>query len=303
MLWFAVFVVPVALVTQGVSAASPSPGVSQAVRLAIPIDADAPGIWSQAIAGAPSVGIIILNPSSGPGESVKGTYEQLVGEAQGKGIHVLGYVDTQWANGNVSLQQAEGSIDRYYAWYHVDGIMLDEANYSCDPAPLGFYSALYSYVKAKPAPGIVMLNPGEATGECYAAISDVLITFENNYASYLGGYVGGNWTAKYPASHFFHIVFDVPTSADMRQAISMAEARGAGWVYVTDLDNSNGNPYSAMPSYFDQEQAYFGGGVENQTHKDAGAIPTPIVLVLGVTAAGSILVVVRAKRNGVQAKD
>jgi hypothetical protein len=292
-LLFAVFVVPVALVTQGVSAASQPPGVSQSVRLAIPIDADAPGIWSQAIAGAPSVGIIILNPSSGPGESVKGTYEQLVGEAQAKGIHVLGYVDTQWANGKVSVQQAEASIDRYYAWYHVDGIMLDEANYSCDPAPLGFYTALYSYVKAKPAPGIVMLNPGEATGECYAAISDVLITFENDYASYLGDYVGGNWTAKYPASHFFHIVFDVPTAAGMQSVASLAGARGAGWLYVTNLNNSKGNPYSSLPSYYNQELAYLG-----QPGDPAPFLTrAPMIFILGLAAAGSVLVVVRRRKK------
>ncbi len=67
-----------------------------------------------------------------------------------------------------------------------------------------------------------MLNPGEATGECYAAISDVLLTFENDYAGYAVGYEGGNWTERFPADHFFHIVFDVPTVADMQNVISTA---------------------------------------------------------------------------------
>jgi hypothetical protein len=273
------------------------PGLSQAVRLAIPIDADAPGVWSQAIAGAPAVGIIILNPSSGPGERAKATYEQLVGEAQAKGITVLGYVDTQWANGKVSVQQAEGSIDRYYAWYHVDGIMLDEAHYGCDSGPLKFYSELHSYIKAKPVPGIVMLNPGEATGECYAAISDILITFENDYASYLGSYAGGNWTAKYPASHFVHIVFDVPTNQGMQNAVLLAKARGAGWLYVTNLDNSKGNPYSSLPSYFNQELAYLGQPGDPVGPYSAAAPMMPMMLILGLTAAGSVLVVVGRRKK------
>jgi hypothetical protein len=271
--------------------------MSQAVRLAIPIDVDAPGVWAQAIAGAPSVGIIILNPMNGPGERLETTYTRLVGEAQAKGITVLGYVFTQWANGNVSVQQAETSIDRYYAWYHVDGIMLDAANNSCDAAPFHFYSALYSHIKAQPGHRIVMLNPGQATGECYSTISDVLLTFENDYTSYLGKYVGENWTAKYPGSHFFHIVFDVPTAAEMQVVVSLAGARGAGWLYVTNLDNSKGNPYSSLPSYFRQELAYLGHPGDPAPPYSTAAPIVPIMLILGLTAAGSLFVVVGRRKK------
>ena len=288
MLGFVVF-----LVMQSVSA-SPSHAMSPALKLAIPIDADSPAVWSEAIAGAPSVGIIILNPANWPGEGVNATSARLVREAQAKGISVLGYVYTQWANGNVSVQQAERWIDHYYSWYHVDGIMLDEANNSCDAAPLHFYDTLYYYIKAEPGPTTVMLNPGEATGECYAAISDVLLTFENDYASYAVGYVGSNWTERFPAGHFFHIVFDVPTVADMQNVISTAVERGAGYVYVTNLNDSNGNPYSSLPSYFGQELAYV-EQLDYQTH--AHQTTTPILLILGLTAAGSAVVVAGVRKK------
>ena len=190
-------------------------------------------------------------------------------------------------------------IDHYYSWYHVDGIMLDEANDSCDAVPLHFYSTLYTYTKAKPGPGIVMLNPGKATGECYAAISDILLTFESDYASYLGSHAGANWTSKYTAGHFFHIVFDAPTVAEMQNAVSLATARGAGWVYVTNLDNSRGNPYSSLPSYFGQELEYLGQPVSHvQPHSAASPIaPMPIMLILGLTAAGSVIVVVGRRKK------
>jgi hypothetical protein len=290
-------VVLILLVAQSASGASPPQSPSQTVRLAIPIDssdANASAIWGEAIAGAPAVGIIILNPSSGPGASVDAEYARLSAEAQARGINVLGYVYTEWANGSVSVQQAEEWIDEYYSWYHVDGIMLDEANDTCNAQPLGFYTTLYNYVKAKPGPSIVLLNPGEATGECYAAISDLLLTFENDYANYSAGYVGASWTASFPPSHFFHIVLGVPTVADMQHAITAAVERGAGWVYVTNLDDAKGkNPYNSLPSYFGQELEYVGGVPQARTDQ----APTAIMLILGLTAAGSVAVVVGGRRK------
>jgi Spherulation-specific family 4 len=280
------------LATQGVSAGTPSHATTPSVRLAIPIDASDPETWFEAIAGAPLVGLIILNPSNGPGDGPDPSYARLVAGAQASGIIVLGYVYTQWANGNVSVSKAEGMIDAYHAWYHVDGIMLDEANDTCGLAPLSFYTTLYQYIKAEPGPAVVLLNPGKTTGECYAPISEILLTFEDDYSRYVTGYVGSAWTVDFSPSHFFHIVFDVPTVADMEAAISIAVARGAGWVYVTDLDNSNGNPYSALPTYFDQELAYV-GGMDYHAPKYPSAIP--VALILGLTAAGSALVVLRQR--------
>lgn len=282
------------LAMQSTPAAEASHFLSPTVRLAVPIDADSPAVWSKAIAGAPSVGIIILNLANGPGQEVEATYARLVGEAQAHGISVLGYVYTRWADGNVSIQQAEAWIDHYYSWYHVDGIMLDEANNTCDAVPLHFYETLYNYVKAEPGPTTVMLNPGVATGECYGAISDVLLTFENDYLAYAVGYVSSSWTAGFPASHFFHVVFDVPTVADMQSAVSTAVLRGAGWVYVTNLNDSNGNPYSTLPGYFGQELAYV-ELLHHQVH--ANQTTMPIALILGLTAAGSAVVLVRGKKT------
>lgn len=287
-------VVSVVLATSGVSAFDSRHWASPEIKLAIPIDADSPAIWSKAIAGAPSVGIIILNPANGPGGGPNSTYVRLVGEAQARGIRVLGYVYTQWANGNVSIGQAERWVNQYYSWYHVDGVMLDEANDSCDPTPVHFYRALYDYIKAEPGRDTVMLNPGEATGECYAAVSDILLTFENDYAAYSVGYVGSNWTSGYPPSRFFHIVFQVPSSAEMEDVISTAAVRGAGWVYVTDLNDSSGNPYSALPNYFGEELGYV-EQLDNPIH--VGQATIPMLLILGLTAAGSAVVVVGARRK------
>jgi hypothetical protein len=284
----------VLLVLEGAPAAKASSARPSMVRLAIPIDTDAPGAWLEAIAGAPSVGTVILNPENGPGANLDSGYAQLVRRAQSVGISVLGYVYTQWADGNVSAQQAEGWIDQYYTWYHVDGIMLDEANDTCASVPLRYYQTLYDYIKAKSPRATVMLNPGTAVGECYAQVSDVLLTFEDNYSSYLFGYAGSNWTAGYPPSHFFHIVFGVPTAAEMLGVVSMAVSRGAGWVFVTDLNDSDGNPYNSLPSYFGQEVSYV-AGLDHLSR--ASPIPMPALAIVGLTATGSVLLLVSARRK------
>jgi hypothetical protein len=292
-----VLVVSVVLAINGASTPGSPRLISPEIKLAIPIDADSPAIWSQAIAGAPSVGIIILNPANGPGAGPNATYARLVKEAQASGIEVIGYVYTQWADGKVSVPEAEHWVDQYYSWYHVDGVMLDEANDTCGPDPLQFYTALYDYVKAEPGLDAVMLNPGAATGECYAAISDVMLTFEGDYATYSVGYAGSNWTSSFPSSRFFHIVFQVPSVADMESVISTAMGRGAGWVYVTNLNDSSGNPYSSLPVYFGQEVAYV-EHLDGQTHSGQG--PMTMVLILGLTAAGSAAVVVGGRKKVVE---
>ena len=269
-------------------------GLPLLTRLAIPIDSSSASVWSEAMSGAPAVGIIILNPANGPGNGSDPGVAQLVARAQGKGISVLGYVYTEWADGNVSLQQAEGWIDHYYAWYHVDGIMLDEANDTCGPAAFGFYQALYAYVKSKPSPATVMLNPGKATGECYAGVSDVLLTFEDSYGVYLSDYHQNSWTTSFPPGHFFHIVLGVSTAVEMESVVITAIDRGAGWVFVTDLNVSSGNPYGSLPPYFDREVAYLSDG---NSAVGTSSSMLPAIVILGATASASALVVIRSRKK------
>jgi hypothetical protein len=60
---------------------------------------------------------------------------------------VLGYVSTNYTNGNRALVLSD--IDKYYAWYNIDGIFFDEGNTSCDSAPISTYKSYDSYIKSK----------------------------------------------------------------------------------------------------------------------------------------------------------
>jgi len=230
---------------------------SDAVHIFVPLYSDSVSVWSSAIGGSAATSAVFLNPSNGPGDSLKLNYLSLVRDAQARGVRVLGYVDTVWARGAVSISQAEAAIDKYYSWYGVDGIMFDEVTDTCASASVAYYTELYNFVKQKLGADIVVLNPGTFVGECYAKISDVLITFEDTYANYLT-YQQPDWVRNYPGSHFLHIIIDTPTSADMQNAIKLAMTRNVNGVYVTDRGAKGTNPYSSLPSYFDFEVSYLG---------------------------------------------
>lgn len=235
-----------------VSHASPVvPTVSE--RMAIPMYIDPGTAWTQADEGAPTVGILVMNPDSGPGTSQDAYYGNAVKAAQAKGMEVLGYVPTSYASGGVTVTHAEAWIGDYYAWYGVNGIFFDEVSDTCTSGNVSYYSTLYNFTKAEPGADLVILNPGDTPGSCYAAVSDILLTFEGNYSTYLSNYSGATWTSQYPPSHFWQVIYNASTLADMQDAVSLAENRGAGWVYVTDQGLPN--PYGELPAYLSQEIA------------------------------------------------
>lgn len=196
--------------------------------------------WTQLISGAPTVGLAIINPASGPGKKADPNYQQVIRDAHAAGIKVLGYVYTKYGARGSKTVKAE--IDKYYTWYGVDGIFLDEASNSC--AKLSYYQSLYNYVKKRGAQNLVVLNPGTNTEECYVNASDILITFEDDFAAYSAWSPSG-WEYNYPESRFWHLVLNT-SYADLPQAIALFKARHAGWVYVTP--DALPNPWDTLPA-------------------------------------------------------
>jgi len=227
---------------------------SSGVQIDVPMYSSSAAPWGSVVTASPTTGMVVLNPSDGPGAAPDPVYQALVMSSQLRGVSVVGYVPTTWANGSVSLTEAELWVDEYYSWYGVDGIMFDQVNDTCAPGPLSYYTSLYHYVKQLPGADTVVLNPGTRVGECYASISDVLVTFEDTYANFLS-YETPSWVNGYPGSHFLNIVLDTPAS-EMETAINLAVSRNADQVYVTDMGGNGTDPYSSLPTYFDLEVSY-----------------------------------------------
>jgi len=199
-------------------------------------------LWNQLDAGSPAVGLGIINPDSGPGQESNPDYVRQRAASGVRGVTILGYVHTSY--GARRQTDVMGDIDKYYAWYSVDGIFLDEVP-SADGSARSYYASLNQFIKSKGGQAVTVLNPGTRTDECFMEASDIIVTFEDTYARYLACALAG-WERHYPARRFWHIVHTTPSEAHMLEAVRLSKSRNAGWIYVTPATMPN--PYDTLPS-------------------------------------------------------
>jgi Spherulation-specific family 4 len=219
--------------------------------------------WAAMTAAASKISVTaILNPASGPG-SYDPTYAAAMTNLENAGGHVVAYVYTD--NGNATLATVEGEISTYISQYGslINGFFLD--GMFITPSTLSYYQSLDSYIKGRNASYTVIGNPGQpflngVSPSDYLSTADVFNIFEGpNTAPSPGapGFddypYGVNWFQSYPSNRFSNVIYDVPTSTAMVADLSKAVQLNAGYVYITD--QTGGNPYSQLPSYWDQEVA------------------------------------------------
>ena len=72
---------------------------------------------------------------------------------------------------------------KYKAWYGVTNIFLDEV--SSGSGQLAYYRQLADYVHSVNPGSAVMLNPGTYPDQQYMSVGDIVMVFENTYASYV----------------------------------------------------------------------------------------------------------------------
>lgn len=196
--------------------------------------------WQQLINSAGPVGLVVVNPSDGPGNSKDLNYERIINNLRSAGIKVIGYVYSSYGNRNVS--EVKSDIDKFFQWYTIDGIFVDEADNSS--SKVGYYSEIYNYIKQTYGNDkLVVLNPGTNTIEEYMNVSDIIITFEDDYQNYLSWTPSG-WENKYSPERFWHLIINT-SSANLKTAIDLSKERKIGWIYVTD-DNLP-NPWDTLP--------------------------------------------------------
>jgi hypothetical protein len=210
--------------------------------------------WDKLAAAAREVPLIaILNPDSGPGKAADANFVAAIKKVRDAGGRVIGYVSTDYNRGKRTLEVVKADIDKYYAWYAVDGIFLDEMTCDDIEANLIFYGALYSYVKEKAPAALVVGNPGCDTLEAYLArpAADLLVMFESN-ARFKKAKTGA-WARNYAASHFACMPYGIRRSDKMQECLALAAARNLGYVYVTDANEPN--PWNRLPAYWLAEVA------------------------------------------------
>jgi len=228
-------------------------------RLAIPSYQN-PGTstWtSWATPGSPAVGLMIVDISSGDDPTYYPAVDAAIQATRKQGIFVLGYTYTGYGTRDPALVRA--AINNVYQNYGVDGIFFDEAPVNCNDAntyagtQFMYYQELTNYARQTQAGArLTVLNPGTTSpNDCWMSITNILANWENTggFSAYQTGYTDYAWIHQYPPDRFWHIVLGV-TQAQLPTALSLAQSRNAGWVYISDSAN---NAYNQIPVYWSTE--------------------------------------------------
>jgi hypothetical protein len=226
-------------------AGSAQPGT---VRMVVPAYWEPDQQWQRIIADAPTVGMIIFNPQSGPGTSTNAAYTQAIAQAKAAGIIVLGYVSTQY--GARAEADIDADVNGYYGLYSPSGIYLAEGPMESDCDTLqAEYQRLSVLTKSLDSNAYVAI--GTRFCPTYITFADLMVEFAETWSMYQG-YTSPSWMPGHSANRFIHFVSEVP-DGEAAHALSMAIGFGAGWIFTTD--GTLPNPWGALPSYYDQEVA------------------------------------------------
>ncbi len=252
-------------------------------------------LWTQLTAAAAAGAHItaIANPNNGPDLAFNSDYNNAINAFRAAGGKVLGYVYTCYAGTqcNPALPQQRSVADvladaqKYAQWYSVDGIFLDEMSRTTDQLP--FYADVAAGLRAAQPQWRIFGNPGTAVPADFLAVADTLVTFENGTGTYAGS-ATEPWMASAAPSRQAHLHHSVASAADMLSLLQQAQARNAGYVYITDDllipgSPTENNPWDRLPSYFGAELAA------------VSAVPQPPALVLALAGLALLRFVARRR--------
>jgi hypothetical protein len=187
---------------------------------------------------------VVLNVDSGPGAVRDPAFAAVAARTIAAGVPLLGYVDTRYGSRPPGEVMAEPL--RYRDWYGAQGVFLDQVSAGRDP--LARYQRIVAAVRDEGI-GPVVLNHGTYPDPGYAALADLLVTFEGPWHAY-ERLCAPSWAMRLPASRFCHLVYGAPRSL-LGRVLRRAARCNAGVVYVTDREGAN--PWNGLPEYFADE--------------------------------------------------
>ncbi|MEV6105536.1 spherulation-specific family 4 protein [Streptomyces sp. NPDC051940] len=197
-----------------------------------------PRPWRRLAALAPSLYGTVLNAADGPGDAPDAAYADACAALRSAGVRVLGYVDL--AYGDRPAAEVAKDVLRHREWYGVEGTFLDRAPAGADRLP-----GVRAVVRAARSEGArtVVLNPGVHPDPDYAAVADLLVTFEGSWQAYTQTPVPA-WTRRHRAERFCHLVHGVPDGLQ-DLVVRLARQRGAG-VHCA-VPGGGPNPWVTVP--------------------------------------------------------
>ena len=215
--------------------------------------------WNAEEAQSQKVKIMIINLNNGDDTTFHRYVLTAVQQAQAAGIRVLSYTYTRYGKRNplTVIKKINAAAKNY----GIDGIFFEEAPTSCK-ASTRFHRTTHQYYKKLTDivhnwGSLAVLNPGtQPPTKCWMDIADILLDAEDDgLANYKNGYVDYPWIHNYAPNRFWHVIYGVISTSDMKKAVDLSKSRNAGYVYVTS-DGADGNPHDDLPTYWLTEVSY-----------------------------------------------
>jgi hypothetical protein len=218
------------------------PGSADSVRIGVPAyfhPSWAAGAWA-ALDAVPdaSVGLVVLNPASGPGAAPDEAYRSLCTSPRLRNV-VTGYIDSAYGGRPLADVLAEAAA--YRRFYGITSVFVDQVPSGLRGVP--YYRELGAELRRCGTSRLV-LNPGVVPQPEYLDLADVVVTFEGPWTAYRSHLppiraVPGRRAATW------HLVHSTPVEHHVL-SLRMAAARGASYAYVTE--RTMPNPWDALPA-------------------------------------------------------
>lgn len=226
--------------------------------------------WDRLAAAASILGerlIVIANVLNGPGIEPIEEYVDAISAVAERGGQVIGYVYTCFGNQCDEDPEREWcpraidvileDINRWYAFYPMDGIFFDEVSTSI--TKVNYYQALHDYVQGKQGGGTatIVFNHGMAPHQDYSSIgSSILCAFEDPFQDFAGwvppacsvGWSPPGWITK---ERSCALVYETPDYR-LREGLAHLSETETRWFYFTDDTLVDFNPWDTLPPYFEE---------------------------------------------------
>ncbi len=209
--------------------------------------------WSDVVAaGGTNVPFAIANDANGHFSSADPNYTAQIASNTAAGIRSVGYVYSNYQAR--TFQDVYNDINNWHTYYPgISGILIDLVKVGT-AADLCYISLLTEHIKSLYPNDLVVLNFGTNVSPSYEPYGDIFMNAENYYSNYT------SWTPLYTGfednvayqNRFWHSIHTTSSGANYTNALALARANNAGWVYITD--DTMPNAYKATPGYWSTEQ-------------------------------------------------
>jgi Spherulation-specific family 4 len=192
--------------------------------------------------------VVIVNPDTGPGIERNSVYASAIAEAADRGVKLVGYVSTQYADRPAAKVKAD--IDAWVRFYpRIIGFFLDQQ--PRDPGHAAYFAEISTYARGKLRDALVITNPGIPCDEAYLArrASDLVCVFANFEG--FGPFEMPAYLKGYDPSHYAALVYQVADAESMSTMLKEAIIKRIGYIYVTD--GKQPSQWGRLPAYWDAE--------------------------------------------------